>query len=110
MTYTAPEVVLIIGAIGAIIQNTVSIWRTSNKIDSTLTKTSIIEGHVNGQASRYDEKVNSLLKEIEILKQIITDKEKTSALLIQANADAVRPVIEKILPLIPKRKDDVKND
>lgn len=110
MTYTAPEVVLIITAIGAILQNTISIWRTGNKVADTFAKTSVIEGHVNSQTTRYDEKVNALQKEIDMLKQVIVDKDKMTALLVQANAESVKPIIEKILPIIPKRKDDVKND
>lgn len=89
MQYTAPEVILIITAIGAIIQNTVTIWRTSNKVGATLTKATVIEGHVNGQSTRYDEKMISYRKEIEILMQVITDKDRTIALLTQSKAAPV---------------------
>lgn len=96
MTYTAPEIVLIITAVGAIIQNTVSIWRSGNKIEDTLTKTTVIEGHVNSQATRYEEKIIALQKEVEILKQIIVDKDKMAALLAQVKVPTINIEAGKI--------------
>lgn len=84
MSYTAPEVLLFIAAIGVLLQNTITAWRTSNKIDQTLVKTAVIEGHVNSKEARYVEQLSSKDKEIEVLKGVLIEKDRISALLAQS--------------------------
>jgi len=82
--YTAPEILLFIAAIGTLIVNSIYAWRTGTAVQQTLTKTSIIEGHVNSKETKYVEQITSLGKEIDLLKQVIINNEKTAALLAQA--------------------------
>ena len=84
MNYTAPEVLLIIAAVGALIVNAITAWKTGNAVQQTLIKTAIIEGHVNSKETKYVEQIASLQKEVDILKTVIVEKEKIAALLAQS--------------------------
>ena len=88
MHYTAPEVLLFIAAIGVLLQNTISAWRNGTKIDQTLTKASIIEGHVNSKETKYVEQISSYQREVQTLKETIAEKNKIAEMLAQSVAQA----------------------
>lgn len=84
MPYTAPEILLFIAAIGAVIAQSISAWRTGKTVQETLTKTAVIEGHVNSQAARCAEQLIAKDNEIKILKNVIVEKDKAALLLAQS--------------------------
>jgi hypothetical protein len=81
MVYTAPEVVLLIAAIGACGTQLITAWRISTKMDATLTKTAVIEGHVNSEKAESNQKIVALERENDILRSVINDKDKVAAVL-----------------------------
>jgi len=74
---TAPEILLIIAAIGVVLNNMIQSWRIGTKV-------AVIEGHVNSKETKYAEQIVSKDNEIQILRNIIVDKDKDKALLAQA--------------------------
>lgn len=84
MTYTAPEIVLIISALGGIIVNIVVAIKTSGDVGKTLTKTSVIEGHVNSRETKYNEQITALQNENKLLKDQIAAEKQSAMLLAQA--------------------------
>jgi len=86
MEYTAPEILLMIAAIGAVLVNIIIAWRNGKVADQTLTKASVIEGHVNSRETKYVEQISSLTKEIETYKNFINEKDKIASLLAQSVA------------------------
>lgn len=93
MTYTAPELVLIITTVGAVIVNIVVAIRANQKMDKNLAKSTVIEGHVNGDRAKLNEQLLMNQKEIERLKSIIMEKDKSVELVAKA-VDAVQIVKE----------------
>lgn len=93
--FTATEVLLMIAAIGVVGVNMITAWRNGTKIDQTLMKTAVIEGHVNSEKAQLVEQLKSKETEITLLKNVIVDKDKDKALLAQA---AIRPRGTDIFP------------
>lgn len=97
MTYTTPELVLIITTIGTVIStaivNIIVALKANQKMDKNLEKSTIIETHVNGEKSRFVSEIEKHRSEIERLKSIIAEKDKAAALVVKA-VDAVQIVKE----------------
>jgi hypothetical protein len=104
-SYTAPELVLIIAAVGALIAQSLGAWRHGSKLDENTrathataaavqnidVKTAVIEGHVNSKEATYVAEIAGLRRENELLRKIVADAKETAALLAQATAsDRVR--------------------
>lgn len=103
-----PSITNIIGVmIGAIVTITMGIiaYKTvslnkkfeaqTNKIDLTLRKTEVIEGHVNSERTAAAGKIAMLEKEISLLREMTADKTTTAALLAQAAAtQPVTPAVQ----------------
>lgn len=96
MNYTAPEVLLIIAAVGAVAVNVISAWRMGTKIDAVKLDTAVVLGHVNSKETKYMEQLASKDRELELLKGIIVDKDKDKALLAQSTAAALQVVQPKL--------------
>lgn len=94
MTYTAPEVLLFLAAVGTILVNVIVAWRTGKVADQTLIKASVIEGHVNSRETKYIEQIAGLTRENDILKATIANHDKVAALLAQSVAKTTVAVKE----------------
>lgn len=103
MNYTASEIVLFITAFGVIGVNIVTAWRSSakiiEKVDQTLIKTSVIEGHVNSKETKLNEQIIALTNENRILRDVIMDKDKDKALLAQSVIQRTRLSDSSIPPI-----------
>lgn len=99
MAVVDPSISNIIGVvIGAIVTITMGIiaYKTvllnkridaqTDKIDLTLRKTEVIEGHVNSEKTAAAGKIETLEKENSLLREMMADKKETAALLAQAAA------------------------
>jgi hypothetical protein len=102
--YTMPEWIMLVGAITAAltavitgIGNIIVTIRTSESLRSrlkentvisaeTLTKTAVIEGHVNSERAKMTEQLASKDRETELLKSELSSGKQTAALLAQAVA------------------------
>jgi hypothetical protein len=71
---SATDIVLIIGAIGLVLTNTITAWRTGTKLDSQKAKLEEIHVSTNGNLSELKVKIESLEK------KSITDTETVRAL------------------------------
>ena len=87
--YTSSEMLLVIAAIGAVIVNIIMAWKTGTRVEQTLMKASIIEGHVNSKETKYVEQLASAQREIDLLKNVIIDKDKVAGLLAQSVSQVV---------------------
>lgn len=56
----------------------------TDKIDETLRKTAVIEGHVNSEKTRAAGEIATLQKEVLLLRELMADKKETAALLAQS--------------------------
>lgn len=91
-TYTAPEMIAIIGAISALIVtvltaigNLIIAWHTSNKVAEVNKTTAVIEGHVNSQTTKLVTEADALRNENSQLRQTLSET-KTTAAVLTANA------------------------
>lgn len=97
MNYSSSEILLFISAIGTMLVNVIVAWRTSNKVDQNLMKTAVIEGHVNSEKSALNEQLVSKDREIKILRDTITERDRIASLLAQSVASRIPPTtIEKV--------------
>lgn len=87
---TTPDIVIVISAVGVVINNAIQTWKLNNKVDVINQKTAVIEGHVNSQQTKYIEQIASKDKEIALLNDILIKKDKEAALLAQAAINRVR--------------------
>ena len=83
---TSQDWILIIGAIGILVNNAINNWRQSAKIDTIVTTAKVIEGHANsaGTLARA-EKEAGIAREAK-LQETIDELKKSAALLAQAAA------------------------
>ena len=104
---TSADWLLIIAALGTVIVNIINAWRIERKVDETLVKTSVIQGHVNSKETKYVEQLVSLQKEIDMLRQIITGKDQDKALLAQATMMRHRshdePIVLTVEPIVENK-------
>lgn len=63
----------------------------TDKIDETLRKTAVIEGHVNSEKTRAAGEIATLEKEVLLLRELMADKKETAALLAQSAAQTQTP-------------------
>lgn len=80
---------MIVSSIGVVSVNIILALRNSSKLDQTLTKTSVIEGHVNSERAKLNEQLIAKHNEIKILTDVIANKNKTSELLAQSVAQSL---------------------
>jgi hypothetical protein len=103
-TYTAPEVIAIIAAIGGLvitvasqIGNLIIAWRTSQKVSENTkvtteglaevsAKADVITGHVNSQASTSAAEIAGLRQQIDMMHAMLADSKQTAAVLASAAA------------------------
>lgn len=84
VTAVGVAIVNIITAAGAARQR----QEQTNKIDETLRKTAVIEGHVNSEKTRAAGEIATLQKEVLLLRELMADKKETAALLAQSAVQA----------------------
>jgi hypothetical protein len=103
--YTMPEVLMFVTAatalIGAVFAGIVSVvvaFRTNAAIkdntaltQATLTKTAVIEGHVNSEKTSDAKTIEFQQRENEMLRAQLADKDRVAGLLAQAAATVVTP-------------------
>lgn len=97
VAYTAPEILLFIGAVAALLVQTIGAWRsgarsidTNQKVGETLVKTAVIEGHVNSKETKYIAEIAALQDKCKMLELILADKDRTAALLAQSVTSRMR--------------------
>jgi len=98
--FTVEGWVIIIGAIGVVVNNIISNWKMSTKVDAVVQTTKVIEGHVNSAtALAKAEKDAGLAREVK-LQEIIDELKRTAAVLAQALAikDASNTIPLSALP------------
>lgn len=86
MTYTAPEVVIMIGAVATLLVNAITAWRTGAKVDTIAMKTAVIEGHVNSEKATFVEQAAARDREIHLLRNQLNASEMRAGMLAQAKA------------------------
>lgn len=59
--------------------------------DLTLQKTAVIEGHVNSKETKYLGDIAALQQEVRILRETLSDKKETAALLAQSVKQGKNP-------------------
>jgi len=85
-SFTAQDWILIITAIGFVLNNVITNWRQSVKIDTVVSTAKVIEGHVNSAATLAKaEKESGIAREAK-LQETIDDLRRSAALLAQAAA------------------------
>lgn len=106
VTYTAPEVLTIIAAIGvlvtgvgAAIVNIIVALRTGRQLEENTAitaevsaKADVITGHVNSAATAAAAKIDALQQELQALRAHLSENKETAALLAQATATRTRSV------------------
>lgn len=99
-TYTMPEWILLVGAIGVMVQGIITAYRTTAKLntmtnDLSATRTELVSvaktaevtlGHVNSQTTKATAEIQALTAERATLKATVEDMKHTAALLAQALA------------------------
>lgn len=63
----------------------------TSKIEETLRKTAVIEGHVNSEKTRAAGEIATLQKEVLLLRELMADKKETASLLAQSVAQTHLP-------------------
>ena len=87
-SFTSQDWILIIGAIGILLNNAIVNWKQSAKIDTVVETAKVIEGHVNSAGTLAKaEREAGLAREVK-LQETIDDLKKTAALFQQAAAIA----------------------
>lgn len=78
----------------------------TNKIDETLRKTAVIEGHVNSEKTRAAGEIATLQKEVLLLRELMADKKETASLLAQSVAQTNSPATSPAAPTAPPAAKD----
>ena len=109
--FTVEGWVIIIGAIGIVINNAISNWKMSAKVDTVVQTTKVIEGHVNSAASKAVAEREALVAERISLRATIDEMRKTAALLAQALAikDASQLIPISAIPAISQTNHVIPN-
>ncbi len=81
MHFTATDIIVIIGALSTGIINVITSWKTHTKVNETFVKTAVIESNTNGDKTRATEQLISLKRENDILRGVISEKDKIAAVL-----------------------------
>lgn len=84
--FTAQDWILIIGAAGLVINNAISNWKMSAKVDTVVTTAKIIEGHVNSAKTRDEQQALASTEREKRLEETIVELRKAAELLAQAKA------------------------
>jgi len=84
MNFTSDQWILIIGAIFLGINNMITNWRTTSRLNIITEDTKVVLGHVNSKETKYITELASKDTEIALLNGIIVDKDKAAALLAQS--------------------------
>lgn len=86
MNYTATDMVLIITAIGLVINNIITSWKTNTKISALTNTTEVIAGHVNSAATKANaDREASAAREAALI-ATMSEMKTSAALLAQALA------------------------
>jgi hypothetical protein len=78
---------LLIGAFFAGIVSVITAWRTIAQ------KITAIEGHVNSEKTASEGRENTLKRENEILREMLSERKQTAALLAQAASHPTTPIV-----------------
>lgn len=84
--FTAQDWILIIGAIGLVLNNMISNWKMNAKVDTINATAKVIEGHVNSATTKADERAQAGVEREKRLQITIDYLKETAALLAQAQA------------------------
>lgn len=90
-SFTAQDWILIIGAIGLVLNNMISNWKMNAKVDNINATAKVIEGHVNSATTKADERQTAGIEREKRLQETIDRLTNTAALLAQAKAMAESP-------------------
>lgn len=71
----------------------------TDKIDETLRKTAVIEGHVNSEKTRAEGEIAALKTEIAVLRETMADQKEAAALLAQSAVQAAVLAAPPIRPV-----------
>lgn len=99
MNYSATDIVLIITAIGLVINNTISSWKTNTKISALTSTTEVIAGHVNSAATKSNADKEAAAAREAALIATMAEMKTTAALLAQALAARNNTFIQPGIPV-----------
>lgn len=93
MTFTPADIVTILSAVGVLVATIATavinimfarMKVVASKVDTTLEKMSVVEGHVNSAATKAEGIIASQAAQIQLLRDTIDTQKQTAALLAQA--------------------------
>lgn len=122
LTAIGALVVAVITAIGAVIVNVIVAKRVDKvgekvdvvgeRVEKNIVETEVVKGHVNSAATKAAAEIESLRKELQLMREVAADKKEEAALLAQAaaskptNVPPAPPVAEETLVKIQENTAD----
>lgn len=105
ITLIGAVIVSVVASIAAGAVTIITALRQSTRIDVIGQKTAAIEGHVNSEKTASEGRELALRNEIVLLREMITDKRTSAALLAQASATRGRdvpavPIVVSAAPIL----------